>query len=373
MRILQLNSGRNYSGEAAHSLNLTEALRQAGHQVWLGLREGFPTIERARARALDPIGFHMPHNWWQPHNVSDTRAIARLVRENKIDLIHAHRGKDHWLAAIAIHAFGLHVPLIRTRHVVTPTTPNVANRWLAKRTAAMVSVSTAVENGLRSTQLYPPEKSALIPGGIDLSLFQPATAPERAAARTELGLPENARVVVCVARLAPIKGHTFLLEAWKEVLAQFPDARLILVGRGPSDGALKKLAATLQVPASVSFLGRRDDVPQILSAADAGVLCSIGSEGFSRAVLEYMAKGLPVVASRVGAVPDLMQDGIHGALAAMGDAADLARALRRVLSASAAQRQSWGQTNRQRAVEKYSYQGWAAAHEQLYRRVLAPK
>jgi glycosyltransferase involved in cell wall biosynthesis len=367
MRILQLNSARKYIGEAAHTLNLTEALRLRGHQVWLGLRKGYETIERATVRSLDPVPFNMPHRWWPPQDGPDIRHIARLTREHKIDLIHAHRGKDHWQAVLAVRFYRLGVPVVRTRHVVTPLSANLANRWLARRTGALVAVSRAVAQDVRGTGIYP--EVALIPGGIDLKLFAPAEADRRSLARRELGLPDQALVAVCVARFAVVKAHAVLLEAWRRVLTSHPDARLVLVGGGLLQEESQALAEKLGIAARVCFAGKRHDVPALLDAADIGVLSSIGSEGFSRAVLEYMAKGLPSVATTVGAVPDLIEDGRHGLLAAPNDPAALAARLVEALAAGAEKRAEWGRAARQKAEAGHSFASWAQAHEALYARV----
>ena len=198
-RILQLNSARKYVGEAAHTLNLTEALRQRGHAVWLGLRKNYETYERACARKLDPIGFLMPHRWWPPQDARDIHAIARLVKREKIELIHAHRGKDHWQAVFANRLYGLNVPVIRTRHVVTPLRNHAANRWLARRTAAMVIVSKAVEYDVRHTGMFEAERLIFIPGGVDLSVYNPPTKERRLEARAALGL-RRARRSRCTSR-----------------------------------------------------------------------------------------------------------------------------------------------------------------------------
>jgi len=370
-RILQLNSARKYIGEAAHTLNLTESLRQRGHTVLLGLRKGFDTLERATARGLEPIGFNMPHRWWPPQDGRDIRHIARLVRENKIELIHAHRGKDHWQAVFAARLFRLNIPVIRTRHVVTPLSANAANRWLARRTAALVVVSQAVERDVSSTKIYG-ERLVFIPGGADLNLFKPATQSGRVQARARY-FPEIdpvAPMAVCVARFAVVKAHRVLLRAWKIVAEKIPAARLVLVGDGLLLEENRADAAALGIQGSVVFAGRRHDVPELLRAADAGVLSSVGSEGFSRAVLEYMASGLPTVGTRVGAVPDLIDDGEHGRLVEPNDAAALGEALAGVLSASADQRNAWGRAAREKAERGYGYARWAQAHEELYARVL---
>ena len=117
---------------------------------------------------------------------------------------------------------------------------------------------------------------------------------------------------------------------------------------------------------AAQFLGKRFDVPQILDAADMGVLASIGSEGFSRAVLEYMASALPSAATRVGAIPDLIEAGVNGCLCAPNDARALAEAVLSILNASQGQRRQWGRAAFEKVEDSYNYCSWAAAHEQLY-------
>jgi glycosyltransferase involved in cell wall biosynthesis len=376
--VLQLNSARKYIGEAAHTLNLTEALRRRGHAVTLGLRDGFDTCRRAAQRGLDPIPFHMPHRWWPPQDLPDIRRIARLVAERRIELIHAHRGKDHWQAVLATRLFRLKVPVIRTRHVVTPLKGHGANRWLARRTAALVAVSHAVADDVRRAGVYDAATVALIPGGVDLDLFAPVwrnlpdCAAANAAARAQLGAAcsSDGPLAICVARFAIVKAHRVLIAAWQRVVREIPAARLALIGDGQLMAACQAQVQELGLQAHVLFLGRREDIPALLDAADIGVLSSVGSEGFSRAVLEYMAKGLPVVATRVGAVPDLIDDGVHGALVQPNDETALADALVRVLSASVAQRLAWGRAAREKAERGFGYNAWAEAHEKLYASVL---
>ncbi len=366
-KILQLNSARLYVGEASHTLNLTEALRQAGHTVILGLRKGFPTFEIAKKHGLDPIGFHMPHRWWPPQDLSDLRRIARLVREHKVDLIHAHRGKDHWLAILAVRLFRLRIPVIRTRHVVTPLRDTSANRWQAKRTAHLVAVSRAVEQDVQSKSLYPADRVHRIPGGIDLQRF--SSTGRRLATRQRLGLAAHIPVAICVARFAIVKAHRVLVRAWAAVHAAHPDAVLLLVGSGPQKASVTAQVQELGLESSVRFLGRSDNeqIPELLEASDVGLLSSVGSEGFSRAVLEYMALGLPVVATRVGAVPDLIEDGVSGRLVPPEDAEALGAALCEVLAAAPGRRTAWGLAGRSKAAEAHSFPIWAAAHEKLYK------
>lgn len=370
--ILQLNSARNFVGEAAHTLNLTEALRRDGHRVVLGLRANHDTFHVAHDRNLDPVGFHMPHRWWPPQDLPDLRKIAEVVRTEKVQLIHAHRGKDHWQAVAAVKLYRLRVPVVRTRHVVTPLRGHVGNRWLAKRTARMIAVSKAVEDDVRASGLFAEGRLLRIPGGINLERY--ARKGRRTEARKALGLPERAPVAACVARFATVKAHGVLIDAWRIVADALPEARLVLAGRGKK---LREEAEAqierLKLQGNVTILGQVADaqILGLLEAADVGVLSSIGSEGFSRAVLEYMAMELPVAATTVGAIPDLVEPGVSGVLAPPGEARALGEALRAVLAAEPGQREAWGRAGRARAEARHGYAHWSAAHAKLYGEVLA--
>lgn len=366
LRILQLNSARKYVGEAAHTLNLTEALRRAGHSVWLGLREGFETHTHAQARALDPLPFRFESRWNPLHDWADMARIAELIREHRIDVVHAHRSKEHWLAALAQRRLKRKIPVVRTRHLTRPLSAHLFNRWLARRTARMIVVSKAVEADVRSTKLYPDAHVALIPGGLDLERY--ARTGRREAVRAELKLDPDALVTACVARLMPIKGHDVLLRAWTTVHAAHPSAVLLLVGGGGRQEALAAQARAAKLEDRVRFLGRQDPraVAGLLEAADAGVLASTGSEGFSRAVLEYMALALPVVGTTVGAIPDLVEPEISGKLVPPGDAEALGRALRDLLALPAEVRAAWGAAGRARAEAYHGYAAWVRAHERVY-------
>jgi glycosyltransferase involved in cell wall biosynthesis len=376
LRILQLNSARLYVGEAAHTLNLTEALRQAGHEIELGLREGHRTFEVARTRGLNPSGYHMPKGFRPAPNLADLRKLTKTVKEKKIQLIHTHRGQDHWQAAMAVKLYGLKVPVIRTRHVVTPWKNSAFNRWLAKRTAAVVAVSSPVETDVKSNGLFSPEKVRLIPGGIDFSIFSPKGTRE--ATRKELGYAPDETVCVIVARFAKIKGHEFLREAWKHIQANPPKGskpRLVMIGWGQYREEIihsgRAMGLKIEYWNPEENADPQPQIARVLEACDIGLLCSLGSEGFSRAVLEYMALGLPVIGTKVGAVPDLVKDGQNGTLIEAGDANVLAAALTQFLTKPKSELKQMGARGREIAEANHSYSVWVKAHEKLYTEILA--
>jgi len=163
-----------------------------------------------------------------------------------------------------------------------------------------------------------------------------------------LGIPSRAAVIGTVGRLTPIKGHRFLIEAARGVLAEHPDTVFILVGDGESAEALSSLATRLGISGNIRFLGWRPDVAEIISAVDIFVFPSL-NEGMGRAVVEAMALGKPVVASRVGGIIDIVRDGENGVLVPPADSDELAAAIKSLL-ADPAERERLGQEGKRQAL-----------------------
>ena len=191
-----------------------------------------------------------------------------------------------------------------------------------------------------------------IPNGVDTAFFTPAPAFCRE--------PE----MLCVGRLVPDKDHKTLLEAFALVRAQLPAARLHLVGDGPLHEELHRHALGLGLGEAVLFHGSRDNVRDYLHKARLMVLASV-SEGMPNVLLEGMACGLPVAATRVGGIPDLVEHGVHGLLAPPRDPAALAQCLLPLLTDDALAR-NMGEAGRALAVQHYSLEALARTHQQIY-------
>lgn len=236
-------------------------------------------------------------------------------------------------------------------------------RFLHGRMQAVLGNSQAVVSDLRSEGV-PDCKLGLIYNGIDLKPF--AGLIDRAAVRRSLGIDEDALVFVKLANLLPYKGHADLLNALSS--AELPAGwRLVCVGR--DDGELrhlKDLASRLRIAEHVIWTGSRTDVPDILGASDAGVLAS-HEEGFSNAVLEYMAAGLPSLVTNVGGNCEAI-GGSTGLIVRAGDTAGMAAALVRLTDRSL--RINMGQAARRRVKEDFSLESCVAAYIDLYESVL---
>ncbi|MEM4402525.1 MAG: glycosyltransferase, partial [Candidatus Caldarchaeum sp.] len=192
------------------------------------------------------------------------------------------------------------------------------------------------------------EKLVVIPNGLEPEPFRAPT--ERRALRVQLGASDAVGIVTMVGRLAPPKDFETLITAWEGLKA--PGWQLWIVGEGPLRLRLEELVHAKGLDERIKFLGERRDVPDILKASDIFVLTSRW-EGMPLTLIEAMLAGLPVIATRVGGVPELVEDGVTGLLVPPKDALTLRSALERLLS-SAETRQRMGEAGRHRALEHFT-------------------
>jgi glycosyltransferase involved in cell wall biosynthesis len=255
-------------------------------------------------------------------------ALVRLLRRKRPDVFHAHMSSPvacKWGLAAAVAA---RVPaVLGTVQVGAYEPPNRSAYWqlraLARRVDRYFAVSREIAAELVGALGWPAEKVEVLYNAVDVERTAVAPPP---GLREQLGGSEIRPLVLTPARLNAQKGHEALLGA----IAEVPEALFLLAGDGPERGRLEALAAELGVADRVRFLGRREDIPQLLAACDVFALPSL-YEGSSLAVLEAMAAGIPIVSSAIGGTDELIDDGRSGLLVPPGDAAALAAALRRVL------------------------------------------
>ncbi|MFH0764087.1 MAG: glycosyltransferase [Candidatus Omnitrophota bacterium] len=249
-----------------------------------------------------------------------------FLKKNKIDiLMTVHFGSDVW-GTIFGRLAG--VPFIisnrrdigfwkKTRHKIAY---RVIDRWVDK----IIVNSDSGRNAIMKDEGAAPAKINVIHGAVDILNFKPDK--ERSEIRKSLGIGESEISVCAIGNFNPIKGHTYLVEAFEHIAGEFPNARLLLVGDGPLMDNLQSMAHSRLLDKKVTFLGARTDIPDILSASDICVLPSL-SEGLSNALMEYMTAGKPIVATKVGGNPELIENGVTGILIEPANPADLGNAI----------------------------------------------
>ncbi len=228
---------------------------------------------------------------------------------------------------------------------------------------AFVAISDKIHNGLLMEGI-PSERIHRITNMVDVDLYRPPREGERESGKAAFGLGGKTVVTFC-GRLAPIKGLEHLLPAWSEAVRTFPDARLLVLGEGPSRDSLERLASRLGIADTVRFEGRVDDVPARLRSSDVFVLSSL-MEGLPNSLLEAMAAGLPAVATNVGGVGDIIEDGKNGLLAGPADPGGLAERIGMLLG-DAGLRRRLGEAALRTVRERFSLDATVKRYIGLYR------
>ena len=366
MRIFLLSTSMGMGGADQQILILARSMRARGHDVRIvalaplgpmGLeaqREGIPTESLELKR-----------------NIGDLPRILRLVRMVRAwrpDVLHSHMVHANLLARVV--RMMTPVPaLVSTIHSINDggrlrmTAYRLTNRFMDRVTI----ISRLAAERYVSIGVIPADRLEVIPNAVDTARFR--RMPEaRAAVRKELGLGDEF-VWLAVGRFQPAKDYPTMIGAFAGLPAG-SSSRLLLAGQGPLRGEVETLIEKAGVQDRVRFLGVRRDVPELMSAADGYVLSSAW-EGMPVVLLEAAAAGLPVVATRVGGVQEVVEDGSTGTLVPAGDAAALARAMAAIESLSPDARTSMGARGRALVDERYSTDRLMERWERLYSDLVA--
>lgn len=299
----------------------------------------------------------------------DGGAVGRLVRllwRLGPDIVHSR----NWGALDAIVAGRLaRVPTVihgeHGREIADPhglnRKRNRIRRLVAPLVTRFVTVSHDLQEWLTSTVGLPAAKVVTIHNGVDLARF---SHEGREAGRQALAVDDHTVLVGAVGRLDPVKDHAGLLDAFASLDQSAIRIELVLVGDGPCRAALERRSQAADLAGRVHLLGERSDVATLLKGLDVYVLPSI-AEGISNTILEAMATGLPVVATRTGGNPELVEDGVTGALVPIRNPAALAAALHAYVT-NPRLRRLHGQAGRRRATDEFALERMASRYGDLY-------
>lgn len=394
MRILQLVSDWKWTGPAEPMLVLMEALRRRGHRVELVCPEPPPGANRslaaeARRRGLGPIAaVEAERSAWRPGDGARARRLARLLADESLggpfDLVHTWHSRDHVLAARALArgpfagrstrtgGAAASARIVRSWSKAEAIPARPWNRWLFGRGCdGLLCVSEGAAAAQR--RIRPTGPRAGTPGGVDLAGLAAAAAPAAPTApspRRVLGVPDDAILIGVVARMQAHRRFDLLLAALARLVARHPEARLVIFGRGTrAEEVVGKPMRALGLEDQVVLAGHRgDDYATLLAAMDLFVYLVPGSDGSCRALREAAALGLPLVATRRGAIPEIVADGETGILVDE-DPAALAEALSQLIR-DPGRRRAMGDAARRDARERFAPERFAAFVEAFYAEVL---
>ncbi|MHB1222956.1 MAG: glycosyltransferase family 4 protein [Gemmatimonadaceae bacterium] len=357
LRILHLDTERGWRGGERQLLWLAEELRRQGHLCYVAARSGELLADRSRRRGMPTVSCN-------PAGEADLIAamrLRRMLRLLDVEVIHAHTA--HALALAVLATMGRPIPVVAARRVDFPLRRNAATRWKYAHAAAVVAVSGAVRDVLVRGGL-PARRVTVVHDGVDLEREIVAASPEALSA---LGVPPGAPLAVQVAQMVGHKDPVTFVRAVAAARQVVPGLHALLVGEGDERPAVERTIAELGLGGTVHLTGYRTDADSLLAAADVAVLSS-REEGMGSVLLDALMLGRPAVATRAGGIPEVLEDGVSGLLAPVGDAAALGAAIARVLTEPELAARL-GTAGRAR-VERFSMPRTAAATLEVYRRVL---
>lgn len=371
LRVFHLIYSLETGGAEADLLAKSRVLVQAhGYDITIGclLKRGelAAEAEAAGVRVLRPL-------MRGKLDASVILRLVRLIRSGRYDVVHTHMFASNLLGRLAA--------MLAVVPVIVSTVQLIADReawWeilvdrlLQHGTDTMIASSQAVRQSFIQRGIRP-AKIAVIHNSVDLARFDAVDREvARWATRQAFGWGESHFVVGTVARLEKIKGLEHLIEAAKTVAEAIPQARFLVVGDGPQREDLLGQVRHLELEERCIFAGLRSDVPQILPAFDLFVLPSL-SEALGIAAIEALASGVPVVASRVGGVPEVVIHGETGMLVSSGDTVQLAQAISRV-AANPDEARQWAERGQKRVRRMFDVNRLADAQAGLYQHFLERK
>jgi glycosyltransferase involved in cell wall biosynthesis len=312
----------------------------------------------------------------------DVRELVRLAaffRKQKIDIVHTHLPDSNMIGRISASLACVPVVVSTIHNIFVPGSltgvkvriKTAVERFTARRmTTWLIAVSKAAGDSHVQWWGLDPARMVVIPPFIMLEQFEPTgDASLLQQKRDELQLAPGQRVVISVGSLNPKKGQKYLLDAAARVLRVVPDVRFLIVGDGPIRDELLKASADAGLASNVTFTGVRRDIRELLAISDVFASSSLW-EGLPQVFLEAMAMGKPVVATRVGGVPEVVDDGKTGLIVPPGDSEALAQALLTALS-DPVRMQAMGTAGRERIHAEYGATVVVRKIEQLYESLLA--
>lgn len=317
-------------GLSSYLLTVLPGMEQARWRITLAVLGGHHPVERRFiARGITPRV--LGRGKWNPGILGD---LVRLIRREAVDLVVPCNVKGMLLGGIAARLTGRAL-LPHLHDTFEPSPPILLlQRRALSGAAGVIAVSEPVRAWACARLGLPPERVTVLPNAVDLARFRNPAPKARERLRAELGLAEDTPVAAIVGRFDTAKGHDLMLRAFARLRRGLPEAVLLVIGGGPELRSYEAKAAALGLGpgsgpgggAAVRFLGQRDDMPELLQAIDVVAAPSL-AEGFGLVPLEAAAAGRAVVATRVGAIPEIVADGVTGLLVPPGEIEPLVAAL----------------------------------------------
>lgn len=359
MHILHVETGKHLYGGALQVLYLVKGLKKQGCRGTLvcakGSKIGAAAADCAATYEVPMVGELDPRF---------VLRLRRIIRTEHPDIVHVHsrRGADFW-GIIAAR-------VTKTKVVLTRRVDNPEPRWVARTKYRLCDRVITISEGIRQVLLsegVPAYKIDCVPSGVDSGRYTRPCETKRFC--SEFGLRSDGKVIGVIGQLIPRKGHRYLIKAAPAILKHYPETRFLFLGQGPLQHDLQKLCKGIHIADKVRFAGFRTDLERILPCLDL-IVHPATMEGLGVSLLQAAAAGVPIVATRVGGIPEIVHDGVNGYLVALGDAQAMIDAVLSLLQ-DPLKAKRFGQAGQELVRSHFSLEAMVAGNLQVYREVLS--
>jgi L-malate glycosyltransferase len=369
-KVFYLLDSLNLGGTETQAVELALRIPESGYEVTLGcLRARGPLLERLQGSQVDVREFHPQGGIDSPAGFYQLLRLSWFLRRGKFDIVHTHDLWSNLLGVPAARLAGVRAIVSSRRDLANFDWYQSKRRgWLRRIQnlgGAVLVNATPIRDALIAEDGFKPGKLRVIHNGVDIEKFH-KSGDERDQLFPGVG---KGKLIVLVGNMhTDVKGHPWLIASAPAVVHEFPSARFVLAGDGEQRPRFEEQVRKLALEQNFLFLGRRTDIPKILAGCDIAVLPS-RAEGLPNAVLEYMAAGLPTVASRVGGNGELIEDGVTGLLVPSEDSAALSDALLALLRDPELARRM-AQSGQQFTIRNFSFERLVREVDELYSELL---
>ncbi len=381
IKVLRIIARLNVGGPAIHVILLTAGLNPERYESVLisGIEapEEGNMLDLAEAKGVKPI--RLKYLGRELHPIRDLLTLwklYRIIKKEKPDIVHTHTAKAGFVGRAAAFLAGVPI-VIHTFHghvlhgYFGPLKTGffrLAERFMARFSNLIIAVSEQCRNDLIKYNISTPEHIRTIPLGLELERFRIPHLDIRKAIRQEFNIPEHAFVVGMIARMVPIKKHEDLFRAIPTVLKTHPDTYFLIVGDGERRDYLDQLSIELEITHRCIFTGFREDQEKVYAALDLVVLTS-ANEGLPVAIIEALSSGKTVVSTRVGGVPELIEDGKTGYIVEPEKVDSIAEGLLKAV-ADPEKTRTMGADAQEDTIRKFSVQRLIQDVDLLYQQLL---
>lgn len=355
--ILHTESSKGWGGQEIRILQESIGIRDRGYRVLIAAERDSIIYKKAEEK-----GFQVFDVKFLKFSPASFIRLKQIIEDHKVKIINTHSSKDSWIGSIAAKTASNRPKIIRTRHLSTPISNSLSSRFIYDiMPDLIITTGEAIRLRMIEQNRFNPKKIFSIPTGVILEKFN--------RERVNASLEKKEFNIGAVGVLRSWKGHEFLLKAFPIIVREIRGLHCYIVGDGPQYNRLLNLAKELEIEKFVTFTGHREDIPEVLASLDLLIHPSYANEGVPQTILQALAMEVPVIASKAGAIPEVIVHGKTGILIEPRNEIEIARTVIELYHDKRL-RENLAKAGRELVEREYSHEKMIEKIDKLYRQLL---